>query len=582
MFDLAPVPLLLLTPDLVVVHANRALLAATGRILRGSTGRPLVDVLPSTGPGAFAAEGWSPLLRSLERARDAGRPDDLAVQRYVLTVEGQTAERFWSHRTVPLLDDRGAVVLLVHRADDVTSAVRSRHRPGAPALRDIPLAERVRRAESDLALRTRELAEAEAGLRALAARKRRAAQQLSGLATTVSALSVAETRGELLRQVFGHGRRALGADVLAVALFEPGGSHLAVVDDRGGADGPRRRVPASSPALVAAAAAGRTVVQPDAAGTTGAPPLPGVRAWAALPLRVGRRPLGSITVGWEDPQTFDDEDVQVFEAFAAECAQAVHRVARRETERRQARATRTLAESLQRALLTSPPHLEHLTVAVRYRPAAREVQIGGDWYDAFPSPDGATTLVVGDVTGHDWTAAAVAGQLRNMLRGIASALDHRDPDQVLTALDRALHETGIQTLATAIIARIEMPTGDGTRLLRWSNAGHPPPLLLAPDGTAALLERQVNLLLGVTPDAPRRHHTVVLPPGSTVVLYTDGLVEHRDATLDAGLGRLLALGPAVAGRPVGELCDELLDRMEPDLTDDIALLAVRIPDDRAR
>jgi serine phosphatase RsbU (regulator of sigma subunit) len=101
-------------------------------------------------------------------------------------------------------------------------------------------------------------------------------------------------------------------------------------------------------------------------------------------------------------------------------------------------------------------------------------------------------------------------------------------------------------------------------------------VLLQPDGTATLLERPVNVLLGVGPEAPRRHHTVDLMPGATVLLYTDGLVEHRDATLDEGLAKLLAVAPDLAARPVSELCDEILTRMAPDLTDDIALLAVRV------
>ena len=393
---------------------------------------------------------------------------------------------------------------------------------------------------------------------------------------------MAESRSELLRQMFRHARRALRADVLAVALLEPGGSHLAVVDSRGG---PEHRRDSGSPSAHRCRWPRQPQAEPSTSGTparTVRPrPLPGLRAWAALPLRIGRRPLGSLTVGWEESQSLDDDDLRVLEAFAAQCSQAVNRVARRETERRQARATRSLAESLQRSLLTSPPELEHLDIAVRYRPAAQEVQIGGDWYDAFVSPGGDTTLVVGDVTGHDWTAAAVAGQLRNMLRGIASALDHHDPDQVLSALDRALGETGIATLATAVVARVEEPSAaePGTaRILRWSNAGHPPPLLLEPDGTARLLERPANVLLGVAPDTPRQHHTVALRPGATVVLYTDGLVEHRDATLDDGLARLLAVAPDLAARPVSELCDEILDRMAPDLTDDIALLAVRVRD----
>jgi serine phosphatase RsbU (regulator of sigma subunit) len=581
-FDVAPTPLLLVTPALTVVRANRAMMEATGTLLVGSTGQPLFQVLRS-GPGTARAEARRRLRESLERAHDTRRPDTFLLQTGVFspTTDDGRREQFWSHCTVPVLGDQGEVVLLLHRAEDITDHVDDWDEARPPPSRRLPLSARVERAETDLFARTRELEHANAELRATSERERRTAQQLAGLAETVSALSLAESRSELLRQMFRHARRALRADVLAVALLEPGGSHLAVVDSRGGPEHPGQRLPLRSPVPMAAAAAGRALYQPEAAEDGSAPPLPGLRAWAALPLRIGRRPLGSLTVGWAEPQSLDDDDRRVLDAFAAQCSQAVNRVARRETERRQARATRSLAESLQRSLLTSPPELEHLDIAVRYRPAAREVQIGGDWYDAFVSPGGDTTLVVGDVTGHDWTAAAVAGQLRNMLRGIASALDARDPDQVLSALDRALSDTGIATLATALVARVEEPPAaapGAARILRWSNAGHPPPLLLGADGTARLLERPANLLLGVAPDTPRRHHTVALWPGATVVLYTDGLVEHRDATLDDGLARLLAVAPGLAARPVSELCDEILDRMAPDLSDDIALLALRVRD----
>ena len=575
-FDVAPTPLLLVTPELTVVRANRAMIEATGTLLVGSTGQPLFQILRSE-PSTARAAGLRRLRESLERARSTRRPDTLLLQSYVFppTTDGDRREQFWSHCTVPVLGDQEEVVLLLHRAEDITDYVDDwdEIRP--------PLSARVERAETDLLARTRELEHANAELRATSERERRTAQQLAGLAETVSALSLAESRSELLRQMFRHARRALRADVLAVALLEPGGSHLAVVDSRGGPEHPGQRLPLRSPVPMASAAAGRAMYQPEAAEGSSAAPLSGLRAWAALPLRIGRRPLGSLTVGWAEPQSLDDDDRRVLDAFAAQCSQAVNRVARRETERRQARATRSLAESLQRSLLTNPPELEHLDIAVRYRPAAREVQIGGDWYDAFVSPGGDTTLVVGDVTGHDWTAAAVAGQLRNMLRGIASALDARDPDQVLSALDRALSDTGIATLATALVARVEEPPAaapGAARILRWSNAGHPPPLVLGADGTASLLERPANMLLGVAPDTPRRHHAVALGPGATVVLYTDGLVEHRDATLDDGLARLLAVAPDLAVRPLSELCDEILDRMAPDLSDDIALLAVRVRD----
>jgi serine phosphatase RsbU (regulator of sigma subunit) len=237
---------------------------------------------------------------------------------------------------------------------------------------------------------------------------------------------------------------------------------------------------------------------------------------------------------------------------------------------------------LQRSLLTDPPRPEHLDLAVRYRPAAREAQVGGDWYDAFLSPGGALTVAVGDVTGHDRTAAAVAGQLRNMLRGIGYALDGRDPAHLLGTLDRALRDTRGTALATAVVARVaprSSAAGDRRWTFHWSNAGHPPPLLIQRDGTARLLERPRDLLLGVDAEAGRRHDVVTLPPGTTVVLYTDGLVEHRDATLDDGFARLLAAAPGLAAAPVEDVCDELLTRLQPELSDDIALLTLRIRHD---
>jgi serine phosphatase RsbU (regulator of sigma subunit) len=439
----------------------------------------------------------------------------------------------------------------------------------------------VQRAESDLFAHARELEAVNAALRTLGNRERRTARALAGLATAVSALAGAEDRADLFRRLFRHGPAALEADALAVALLEPGGRRLQLVDAHPSADrAARTSLAVDSRAVLAAARTGRATYQPDAGnGFAGEAPFPGVRAWAALPLRVGQRSQGCLTVGWQRPRVLDDADVRVLEAFAAQCAQALDRVARLETERRQSSATRSLVETLQRSLLVEPPQPDHLDIAVRYRSATREAHIGGDWYDAFQSPSGGTTLVVGDVTGHDQAAAVVAGQLRSMLRGIAYALDDAGPDLVLSTLDDACHHSGLHTLATALLAHVEESTTHGRDrwyTLRWSNAGHPPPLLIAPDGTGELLERPADLLLGAVPDAPRRRHVVTLRPGDTVVLYTDGLIERRDATLDDGFDRLVAVAPALASRPVDELCGEILTRLNPDLSDDVALLAFRV------
>jgi serine phosphatase RsbU (regulator of sigma subunit) len=236
-----------------------------------------------------------------------------------------------------------------------------------------------------------------------------------------------------------------------------------------------------------------------------------------------------------------------------------------------------MAEVLQRSLLTDPPQVDGIEIAVRYRPAAREAQIGGDWYDAFLTPGGALGVAVGDVTGHDRTAAALAGQLRNMLRGIVCALDGDEPARVLTTLDRALDATGVTALATALVARVERaaPDGGDDATFRWSSAGHPPPLLVGPDGRAQLLQPPADLLLGVEADTRRHTHAVVLRPGSTVLLYTDGLVERRGSDLDEGFDRLLRASAGLQHEPVDRLCDELFTRLDPELTDDIAMLALR-------
>ena len=203
---------------------------------------------------------------------------------------------------------------------------------------------------------------------------------------------------------------------------------------------------------------------------------------------------------------------------------------------------RGLADRLQQALLTAPPAPDHLHVVVRYQPAAREAQVGGDWYDAFLQPDGAMMLVVGDVVGHDAGAAAAMGQLRGVLRTLGHSRDGDGPAQVLSATERTARGLGVGALATVVLARIErlpdVPVS-GERLLRWSNAGHPPPVLLHADRTVAgpVARRRICCSVSI-PDTTRQEHTAVLPDGSTLLLFTDGLVERRGESLDDGLARL--------------------------------------------
>ncbi|QCB93568.1 SpoIIE family protein phosphatase [Cellulomonas shaoxiangyii] len=248
-------------------------------------------------------------------------------------------------------------------------------------------------------------------------------------------------------------------------------------------------------------------------------------------------------------------------------------------------ARRDLAEELQRSLLTELPEPDQLELAARYLPAATAAQIGGDWYDAFLVRDGGTCLVIGDVTGHDLRAAVSMAQIRNVLRGGAHAVV-QPPASILSALDWAMHDLAVGAMSTAVLAKVEHPpdlAAQGLRLLRWANAGHLPPLLLHPDGRAELLRRPSDLLLGLRAHTERRDHALVLPPGATVLLYTDGLVERRGERLSAGLERLRVHVEGLAALPLGELCDRLVDDLATGSDDDVALLAVRAhPEGRRR
>jgi serine phosphatase RsbU (regulator of sigma subunit) len=237
---------------------------------------------------------------------------------------------------------------------------------------------------------------------------------------------------------------------------------------------------------------------------------------------------------------------------------------------------RALADALQRSMLTEPPRGGEFEIVVRYVPAAAGAEIGGDWYDAFHQQSGATVLAIGDVVGHDTRAAAAMGQVRGLLRGISYS-SGGTPAEVLTELDRAVDGLALDTMATALVARLETDSGGGT-VVRWANAGHPAPIVIDADGAVSVLDgKPADLLLGVFPEAVREDHIEVLDPGATVLLYTDGLVERRDRDIDDGTAELVRVVRDCVGLPLGELCDQVLERLFlPDAEDDVAVLAVRI------
>lgn len=240
---------------------------------------------------------------------------------------------------------------------------------------------------------------------------------------------------------------------------------------------------------------------------------------------------------------------------------------------------RYMAEALQRSLLSAPPESGAMEVCVRYVPAGHAAQVGGDWYDAFSQGDGATMLVIGDVVGHDVVAAAAMGQLRALLRGIA-ATSGEGPAQVLIRVDEVMDLLEVDTTATVVVARVEHSAEEqaaGRARLRWSNAGHPPPMLLRGDGTVEVLARpEADLLLGIDAATERQESTRDLSRGVTLLLYTDGLVERRGQSLDDGTAVLRQAFAELGGLPLPDLADALLTRLAGTGEDDVALVAMRL------
>jgi serine phosphatase RsbU (regulator of sigma subunit) len=209
-----------------------------------------------------------------------------------------------------------------------------------------------------------------------------------------------------------------------------------------------------------------------------------------------------------------------------------------------------------------------LDVASRYRPAGQGTLVSGDWYDAVPLPAGQILLAVGDIAGHGIDAVTGMVALRNCLRGLA--ITGAGPATLLGWLNSIACHLTDGTVGTAVCGLYD----PADRSLRWARAGHLPPILVR-DGAAREFALPDGMLLGADPDASYQESTVALQPGDTLVLFTDGLVERRDESIDDSMASLLRVAAAPAA-DIGGFADHLLSHARSDTSDDACLVAVHV------
>jgi serine phosphatase RsbU (regulator of sigma subunit) len=302
-------------------------------------------------------------------------------------------------------------------------------------------------------------------------------------------------------------------------------------------------------------------IQPD---RVTAIPRGGRQAWAFLPLTVAGETIGALVVGYTEPRKFDDQDQATLRALAGLSAQALQRALLFE-------ARTSLAGALQHALLPAAlPRTPGLRRAARYLPWTQGVEVGGDWYDIIAVRSGVVGVVIGDVAGHNVTAAATMGQVRSAIRAYATE-QHR-PADVLHHTNQLLRALQIATMVTCCYLELDLAKGTATAAL----AGHPPPVIRTPDGAARILELRRGVALGVIAEATYPETTFPMPAGTSLLLYTDGLIEDRHHPLDQGLDELCAaLGSAPADDPDAILDHILAGNVGPyPRSDDIALVCL--------
>jgi serine phosphatase RsbU (regulator of sigma subunit)/PAS domain-containing protein len=297
----------------------------------------------------------------------------------------------------------------------------------------------------------------------------------------------------------------------------------------------------------------------------------GFDSYLLVPITIAGRRLAVLSIGASAPARLGPNDVELAVDLGRRGASALERAQLWQASQRQLEAEQRIVELLQRTIIPDRlPALPGVQVAAAYRPAEVEVDVGGDWYDAFVAPDDSIVVVVGDVAGHGVQAASVMGRVRNALR--AYAIEDTEPSSILIRLHTLLRAHDSLEMVTAFVARYD----PARNTMTWSRAGHPPALLVGPGGSALFLEQVNGAPLG-TMASEYRSAVTPMPAGSLLVCYTDGLIERRDRIIDDGLDWLQQRVREYVDDDIDTLCNKLVDDpfVPHPSPDDICVLAMR-------